>query len=162
MTTVYLSLGSNIGDRAANIEKAIAALNERGVKIVRQSRLYETEPVGIREQDWFLNGVAEAETSVAPQQLMETLLDIEKQMGRHRTIPGGPRLIDLDILFYGNEVIDVPGVQIPHPRLADRRFVLVPLSELAPGFMHPILRKTASTLLVETSDKSDVRPSPPK
>lgn len=162
MTTIYLSLGSNIGDRAANIAKAIAALNDRGVKIVRQSRLYETEPVGLREQAWFLNSVAEAETSLTPSHLMETLLDVEEQMGRHRSIPGGPRLIDLDILFYGNEVIEMPGVQIPHPRLADRRFVLVPLNQLAPDFGHPVLKKTVTELLAETADKSDVRPLPAK
>lgn len=157
MTATYLSLGSNVGERAENIANAIAALNERGVRVLRESALYETEPVGLREQPWFLNGVVEAETALAPERLIETVLGIEKQMGRHRSIPGGPRLIDIDILFYGSQVVRAASLEIPHPRLADRRFVLVPLHEIAPSLRHPMLEKTVAELLSETPDRSDVR-----
>lgn len=163
MTTTYLSLGSNVGQHAENIATAIAALNERGVRVLRESSLYETEPVGLREQPWFLNCVVEAETTLAPERLIDAVLDIEKQMGRQRSIPGGPRLIDIDILFYGGEVVRAPSLEIPHPRLADRRFVLVPLHEIAPSLRHPMSKKTVAELLSETPDRSEVRlwrPSP--
>jgi 2-amino-4-hydroxy-6-hydroxymethyldihydropteridine diphosphokinase len=157
MPTAYLSLGSNVGDRPANLHRAIAALTERGIRVVKQSSIYETEPVGFREQDWFLNCALEIETLLSPQELLEALLEIEQGMGRHRTRPMGPRIIDIDILLYGNETIQSDELTIPHPRMAERKFVLIPLSEIASGAVHPPTAKTASQLLETTSDCSAVR-----
>jgi 2-amino-4-hydroxy-6-hydroxymethyldihydropteridine diphosphokinase len=155
--TVYISLGSNLGDRAATLERAIAAMNAAGIRVVRQSSFYATEPVGAPGQAWFLNAVAEAETSLLPLQLLHTLLKIERELGRRRITPHGPRSIDLDILFYGSAVIRSPELQVPHPRLPERRFVLLPLAHLAPEFRHPALRKRITELLAETPDRSEVR-----
>lgn len=157
MNTVYLSLGSNIGDRAGNIALAVAALAERGVRVTRQSSLYETEPVELREQEWFLNCVVEAQTDLAPRDLMAALLAIERSLGRERTVLKGPRIIDIDILLFGDEVLREPQLEIPHPRMAARRFVLVPLAEIAPEARHPVLRKSIAALLQETPDRSEVR-----
>ncbi len=159
MTTAYLSLGSNIGDRAANIGRAVAALPAHGVRVIRQSRLYETEPVEMREQDWFLNGVVEVQTDLQPAELMASLLAIEQSMGRQRLVPKGPRIIDLDILLFDSAILKQPQLEIPHPRLAARRFVLVPFAEIAPNVMHPALGKTIRELLETTPDKSEVRES---
>ncbi len=163
MNTVYLSLGSNLGDRAKNIARAIAMLRERGVGVKRESSLYETEPVKIREGGWFLNAAIEAETELAPAELMQAMLEIERALGRERktqTIPGlkESRTIDLDILLFGSEVVREAGVEIPHPRMAERRFVLAPLAEIAPHIKHPVLKKTIAELLAESKDQSVVRP----
>lgn len=157
MKAIYLSLGSNIGDRALNVARAIEALPPRGVRVVRQSSLYETEPVELRAQEWFLNCVAEVETDLTPQELLHALLEIERSMGRLRVRPKGPRIIDMDILFFGSAIVGQAGLQIPHPRMVERRFVLVPFAEIAPGAVHPALKKTITELLVETPDKSEVR-----
>jgi 2-amino-4-hydroxy-6-hydroxymethyldihydropteridine diphosphokinase len=157
MEKVYFSLGSNMGDRAANIVRAVKALGERGVHITRESSLYETEPVEFREQDWFLNSVVEAETELPPEELMNAILAVERGLGRERRIQKGPRLIDIDILFYGDSVTRTPEIEIPHPRIAARRFVLVPFAEIAPHAVDPVLRKTIADLLAETSDRSEVR-----
>jgi 2-amino-4-hydroxy-6-hydroxymethyldihydropteridine diphosphokinase len=157
MTTVYLSLGSNLGERDSNISRAIAALSERNVRVVRESNLYETEPVDLREQPWFLNGVVEAEWDGEPDELLETLHAIERGLGRTRRVRNGPRLIDMDILFFGARVVHLPELEIPHPRLADRRFVLVPLNGLAPTLEHPVLHATVEELLSQTADRSEVR-----
>jgi len=154
---IYLSLGSNLGDRAANLERAVEALAEIGVRVLRRSSIYETEPVDVLAQPWFLNCVVEAETSLGPRQLLEGLQAIERKLGSKKLVPRGPRIIDLDILFYEAAVIHEAGMEIPHPRLAERRFVLVPLAEMAPEFLHPGLRKTAAELLAATPDRSAVR-----
>jgi 2-amino-4-hydroxy-6-hydroxymethyldihydropteridine diphosphokinase len=154
---IYLSLGSNLGDRAANLERAIEALSGIGVRVLRRSSIYETEPVDFLAQPWFLNCVVEAETSLVPRQLLEGLQAIERKLGSKKLVPRGPRIIDLDIIFYEAAVIREAGMMIPHPRLAERRFVLVPLAELAPAFPHPVLRKTAAELLAAAQDRSAVR-----
>ena len=154
---IYLSLGSNLGDRAANLERAIEALSEIGVRVLRRSSIYETEPVDFLEQPWFLNCVVEAETSLEPRQLLEELQAIERKVGSKKLVPRGPRIIDLDVLFYESVVIHEARMEIPHPRLVERRFVLVPLAELAPGLQHPIMRRSAAELLAATQDRSEVR-----
>ena len=154
---IYLSLGSNLGDRATNLELAIAALPGNGVRVLRRSSIYETEPVDFLAQPWFLNCVVEAETLLAPRELLGAIQAIERSFGSKKIVPRGPRVIDLDILFYGTEAIHTEGLEIPHPRLAERRFVLVPLSEIAPEFCHPVLHKSAVEMLAATEDRSEVR-----
>ena len=146
MAYVYLGLGSNVGDKEANIRKAIELIGEKCV-VRRVSRLYKTEPVGFKEQDWFLNCVIEAESCIEPLVLFAALQSIEKRLKREKTVVNGPRTIDLDVLFWGDSVINTGGFTIPHPQLHERRFVLVPLMELAPDLMHPKLKKTVRQLL---------------
>jgi 2-amino-4-hydroxy-6-hydroxymethyldihydropteridine diphosphokinase len=154
---VYLSLGSNVGDREANLRTAIAALAGAGVRARRVSSIYETEPVDYLEQPWFLNCVVEGETELPALELLRALREIEARMGSKKLIAKGPRLIDMDILLCGQETINTPELQVPHPRMHLRRFVLVPLSEIAPGLRHPQWSGTVEKLLAETSDRSQVR-----
>lgn len=154
---IYLSLGSNLGDRAANLARAIEALPEAGVNVLHQSSLYETEPVDFLDQPWFLNCVLEAETSLPPAELLAVLQGIERRLGSRKLIARGPRIIDLDVLIYEGVVIRTAEMEIPHPRMAERRFVLVPLAELAPALVHPVLHSTIADLLAKTNDKSVVK-----
>jgi 2-amino-4-hydroxy-6-hydroxymethyldihydropteridine diphosphokinase len=154
---VYLSLGSNLGEREANLRAAIAALAGVGVRVGRVSSIYETEPVDYLEQGWFLNCVVEAETELPALELLRALRGIEARMGSRKLIAKGPRLIDMDILLYRAETIDTAELQVPHPRMHLRRFVLVPLAEIAPGLRPPSWGGTVAELLAKTPDNSAVR-----
>jgi 2-amino-4-hydroxy-6-hydroxymethyldihydropteridine diphosphokinase len=154
---VYIALGSNVGDRATMFARAVTEMNRAGVRVLRQSSLYETEPVGGPPQPWFLNAVVEAQTELAPERVLQTLQQIERVMGRQRSIACGPRTLDLDILLDGDSVIRDDELEIPHPRMAQRRFVLAPLVELAPALVHPLLHKTVAELLAELSGGGQVR-----
>jgi 2-amino-4-hydroxy-6-hydroxymethyldihydropteridine diphosphokinase len=157
MPRVYLSLGSNVGDREANVRAAIAALPPAGVQVQQVSSIYETEPVDYLDQPWFLNCVLEAETGLKPAALLQALRSIESQLGNKKEFAKGPRKIDLDILLYSNETITTPELQIPHPRMLQRRFVLAPLAEIAPALKHPSWEATAAVLLDRLTDRSQVR-----
>lgn len=150
-----------MGDRAQNIARAVEGLHARGVRVTRQSSLYETEPtdvpVELKGQPWFLNGVIEAETDLQPEQLIRVLLEIERSLGRERRIPKGPRIIDLDILLFGSRVVHTPEVVIPHARMTERKFVLVPFAEIAAAATHPTLKKTIAEMLAVVADTSQVR-----
>jgi 2-amino-4-hydroxy-6-hydroxymethyldihydropteridine diphosphokinase len=155
--TVYLSLGSNVGDRARNLYDAITALRNAGLQVVHASSVYETEPVDYLDQPWFLNCVVHAETELPALDLLRAVRGIEAQMGSKKLIAKGPRLIDIDILLYGNAVIDTPELHVPHQRMHLRRFVLQPLAEIAPAAQHPVSHLSIAELLVRTPDKSAVR-----
>lgn len=160
MQIIFLSLGSNLGDREANLRAAIAALGDAGVRVRRVSSLYETEPVDFLDQPWFLNCAVEGETELKPLELLRALREIEARTGSKKLIAKGPRLIDMDILLYGEETINTPDLQVPHPRIRLRRFVLVPLAEIAPELRHPSWSGTVSDLLARTMDHSEVRRAP--
>ena len=142
---VYLSLGSNLGDRAANLHAALTHLGAVG-KVVAISSVYETEPVELTAQPWFLNCAAKLETERMPKQLMKNILDLEREMGRQRKQKKGPRIIDIDILLFGTSIIETQGLTVPHPALHERRFVLDPLAEIAPEVRHPVFRRTVREL----------------
>ena len=152
----YLSLGSNLGDRAANLREGIAQLKGAGSECA-VSALYETQPVDLPDQPWFLNCVVELETEKTPRELLTFALSIEAAMGRLRFRDKGPRKIDIDVLLFGNHIVNEPGLQIPHPAMHDRRFVLKPLTEIAPNVRHPVLGKTASELLATLREGQIVR-----
>jgi 2-amino-4-hydroxy-6-hydroxymethyldihydropteridine diphosphokinase len=142
---VYLSLGSNVGDRAANLNTAIDRMGNLG-KVMAVSSFYETEPVEFAAQPWFLNCALELDTEKMPKQLLASILDIEKEMGRRRVQEKGPRTLDIDILLFGNSIIQTKGLTIPHPAMHERRFVLEPLAEIAPEARHPIIKRTVREL----------------
>ena len=147
MKRVYLGLGSNLGDREQNIRTAIQHLNAAQVTVDKLSPIYETEPEGVQEQGLFLNAVVEVSTEMRPLQLLQVINKIEALMKRTRTIRNGPRVIDIDILFYQSAVVQSPELTIPHPRLYQRRFVLAPLADLAPNWRDPVSKKTITELL---------------
>lgn len=160
MKTVYIGLGSNLGDRAAHLGEARRRMEELGIRIARASGIYETAPRDVADQPWFLNQVVEATTERLPRQLMARLLRIERDMGRRRRIPKGPRCIDLDILLYGTSIVGAPGLQIPHPRIGERRFVLEPLAELAADLRDPRSGLTIRQMLANVAGQP-VRPWEP-
>ena len=151
--TAYVALGSNLGDKEANLRKALGLLEERGVEVVQTSSFISTEPYGVTDQPQFLNGVCEVRTSLEPLELLHTLLDIEQEMGRVRLRHWGERNIDLDLLLYEDVVMDTPQLKLPHPDMQNRDFVLLPLAEIAPELVHPTLQKTISELVICLSAK---------
>ena len=147
MKRIYLSLGSNIGDREGNLRQAVERLASLDVRVLHASRIYETEPLDYKNQAWFLNQVVEAETALFPMQLLTRIGRVERELGRVRTVPKGPRTIDIDILFYAAAVVETARLEIPHPRIAERRFVLEPLAELAPDLRHPVTHRSVRQML---------------
>jgi 2-amino-4-hydroxy-6-hydroxymethyldihydropteridine diphosphokinase len=157
MDTAYLLIGGNLGDRKENLSKAVDLISEHCGTVIKTSSLYETAAWGMTEQPSFLNQVLKIATSRSAKQLIRKILKIEKMMGRVRKEKLGPRIIDIDILFYENEIHDLSFLKIPHPEIQNRRFVLVPLAEINPELQHPVLNKTIAELLEECPDNLEVR-----
>ena len=153
---VYLALGSNLGDRQAYLRAAVAGLQTRAIDIVRCAGLYSTEPREVLDQPWFLNTAVEAKTVLSPDELLTACLAVEKQNNRTREQLKGPRTLDIDVLFYGGEIVRKPGLTIPHPGLSGRRFVLEPLAEIAADFVDPVSRRTIRQLLDACPDRATV------
>jgi 2-amino-4-hydroxy-6-hydroxymethyldihydropteridine diphosphokinase len=141
MIRIYLGIGSNLGDRRDNCLKAVESLGNRGIKITKRSSFYETKPWGVKDQPDFINMVVEGLTDLTARELLETVKDIEREIGRTETYKWGPRVIDIDILLYGDKVIDEPDLKIPHPYMGERDFVLSPLAEIAPGIADAFVKK---------------------
>jgi 2-amino-4-hydroxy-6-hydroxymethyldihydropteridine diphosphokinase len=161
MKTVHLALGTNLGDRPANLARAIERLSSAEIRVLRASSVWETEPRDLPNQPWFLNQVLEVETSLFPRQLLQRLHRIEREMGRIRATPKGPRLIDIDILFFGRAVVSAPDLEIPHPHMTERRFVLEPLAELVPDLRHPVTRRTVRQMLGDVASQAVRKASSP-
>ncbi len=157
MNIAYLLIGGNLGNRSANLQKAIQLIEQNCGQVVQSSAIYETEAWGITDQPAFYNQALKIETTFLPELLMKKLLIIEQEMGRIRTIKLGPRIIDLDMLFYNNILLNKEDLILPHPALTERRFVLLPLSEIAPDMVHPVFHKTIEVLLKECPDLLDVQ-----
>jgi 2-amino-4-hydroxy-6-hydroxymethyldihydropteridine diphosphokinase len=153
MKRIYLSLGSNLGDREANLRAAIDRLPP-AIHVLRASPLYETAPLEFTAQPWFLNQVVEAETALFPRQLLSRTARIERELGRTRDVPKGPRTLDIDILLYADAIVHTATLDIPHPRMSDRRFVLAPLADLAPELRHPVTRLTVRQMLAAAPPQS--------
>jgi 2-amino-4-hydroxy-6-hydroxymethyldihydropteridine diphosphokinase len=147
----YLSLGSNLGDRARHLEDAIRLVQDQDLTVLRRSSVYETEPRDVTNQPWFLNLVVEADTRLFPRQLLSRIKRVEGELGRKRITDKGPRTIDIDIVLFGHFVVDSPDLVIPHPRMGERRFVLEPLAELAPDLRHPLRHETMREMLGRVS-----------
>lgn len=154
MKTVYLSLGSNVGDRERHLQAAIDRLHAPDFRVRRLSPVYETEPMDRPNQPWFLNLALEAEAGLFPRVLLGRIRKIERELGRRRATPKGPRTIDIDILLYAESVVETTELVIPHPRMCERRFVLEPLAELAPELRHPVSRRTIGELLPATAGQA--------
>jgi len=157
MNTAYLLIGGNLGNRKENLRKAAELINEQCGSLIRSSSIYETAAWGMTEQPSFLNQALEISTSADAKQLLRKILKIEKEMGRIRKEKLGPRLIDIDILLFGNEIHDLQFLKIPHPEMQNRRFVLTPLAEIDPELQHPVLKKTIAQLLEECPDNLEVK-----
>jgi 2-amino-4-hydroxy-6-hydroxymethyldihydropteridine diphosphokinase len=157
MNKTYLLLGSNIGNPKKQLLKAITLIEKQIGKITRRSSLYSTAAWGNTDQPDFLNQVIIIETRLTATQTMKTILQIEKKMGRLRTVKNAPRIIDIDILFFNKEMINGTGLRVPHPQIQNRRFVLVPLNELSPNFKHPVLKRSVHQLFIHCPDKLNVK-----
>lgn len=154
MVTAYLGLGANLGDREANIDKSLVELARQGdCKLIKTSSLYETDPVGISEQPDFLNAVAEIETEMTPKELLAAIKEVERRLGRERTVKWGPRIIDIDVLLYGDQCLSEDNLEIPHPEMNKRAFVLTPLEEIAPLVKHPKLGLTVRQMSAEVGSE---------
>lgn len=154
---IYLGLGSNVGDRKAQLQFAVSALNAGGIPVWKSASLYWTQPRDLEDQPWFLNTVIEVRTLLEPDALIQECLKIERKAGRVRDVAKGPRPLDIDILLYRNRIVDSPDLTLPHPRYRERRFVLVPMVELAPGLADPVSGLTMSQLLDLCPDTGEVR-----
>jgi 2-amino-4-hydroxy-6-hydroxymethyldihydropteridine diphosphokinase len=152
----YLALGSNLGDREKYLRSGIRGLANRGVETIRSASLYSTAPREILDQPWFLNTVIEANTTLGPEDLLATCLAVEQENQRIRSRAKGPRTLDIDIIFYGSEIIRQTGLTIPHPSFSFRRFVLAPLAEIAPDFVDPLSRKAVAQLFAVCPDRAEV------
>ncbi len=163
MVTAYLGFGANLGEREASINKAVVELVRTGAcKITRVSSMYETEPVGIREQPDFLNAVAEIETGLEPPELLRTIRSVERKIGREKSFKWGPRIIDIDILLYGDQCVTEESLEVPHPEMHRRAFVLTPLAEIAPTVRHPKLGLTARQMSADIGSAGVRKYTPPE
>jgi 2-amino-4-hydroxy-6-hydroxymethyldihydropteridine diphosphokinase len=157
MKTAYIGIGSNIGDSQRNCHEAVERIGASdGCRVISVSSLYLTEPLGVEAQEWYINGVVSISTAMPARDLLKSLLQIEADMGRVRTVKWGPRVIDLDILLLGQDIVDETAVKIPHPMMHLRKFVMAPMADLAPEVVHPVLRKTMTELFMEIADGGEI------
>jgi 2-amino-4-hydroxy-6-hydroxymethyldihydropteridine diphosphokinase len=159
---VFVALGSNLGDREGNLARGVRGLRARGLRITARSSVYETAPVDGPGQGPYLNAVVQAETALGPAEVLSSCLEVERGAGRVRSAPNAARTLDLDLLLYGDAVMSTGGLTVPHPRMHERAFVLIPLAEVAPGARHPVLGLTAAELAARCPDTGVVRHGPPE